>query len=75
MGAETTTDWVEIEAEDVVRVGRVLGHVPGVSICSPAESDLVRHHLVQRIVRAYDEHDRGPEQSVEPTDGEDGDPK
>jgi phosphate starvation-inducible PhoH-like protein len=34
----------------------VLGKVNGLSFVYFDESDVVRHHLVQRIVRAYDEH-------------------
>jgi len=34
----------------------VLQHVDGLAFVHFDESDVVRHHLVQRIVRAYDEH-------------------
>jgi phosphate starvation-inducible PhoH-like protein len=34
----------------------VLGKVNGLAFVYFDESDVVRHHLVQRIVRAYDEH-------------------
>ena len=34
----------------------ILGKVEGLSFVYVTEGDVVRHHLVQRIIRAYDEH-------------------
>jgi phosphate starvation-inducible PhoH-like protein len=34
----------------------ILGNVNGISFVYFDESDVVRHHLVQRIIRAYDDH-------------------
>jgi phosphate starvation-inducible PhoH-like protein len=34
----------------------VLKNVQGLSFVYFDEADVVRHHLVQRIIRAYDEH-------------------
>jgi len=34
----------------------VLGEVEGIRFCHFDEGDVVRHHLVQRIVRAYEDH-------------------
>src|SRR6059058_1085402 len=34
----------------------ILGNVNGISFVYFDEGDVVRHHLVQRIIRAYDEH-------------------
>jgi len=34
----------------------ILKNVQGLSFVYFDESDVVRHHLVQRIIRAYDEH-------------------
>ena len=34
----------------------ILGRVNGIAFVNFDESDVVRHHLVQRIIRAYDEH-------------------
>jgi phosphate starvation-inducible PhoH-like protein len=42
-----------IEAIDVV------GKVPGISLIYFTERDVVRHSLVQRIIRAYEEFDQG----------------
>jgi phosphate starvation-inducible protein PhoH and related proteins len=34
----------------------ILGNVDGISFVQFDETDVVRHHLVQRIIRAYDDH-------------------
>ena len=34
----------------------MLKNVHGLAFCTSTKRDVVRHHLVQRIVRAYDEH-------------------
>jgi hypothetical protein len=39
-----------IEAVDILR------NVEGIRFCYFDEGDVVRHHLVQRIIRAYDDH-------------------
>jgi phosphate starvation-inducible PhoH-like protein len=44
----------------------VLKHVQGLSFVYFDEGDVVRHHLVQRIIRAYDEHkNRVPEEQMD----------
>ncbi|HEV3317080.1 MAG TPA: PhoH family protein [Candidatus Angelobacter sp.] len=43
----------------------VLKNVEGVSFTFFGEEDVVRHHLVQRIVRAYDERSRSQQLSLE----------
>ena len=40
----------------MLEAGDILGHVEGISFVSFDESDVVRHHLVQRIIRAYDDY-------------------
>jgi len=37
----------------------ILGKVEGLAFVYFTEADVVRHHLVQRIIRAYDEHKQG----------------
>jgi phosphate starvation-inducible PhoH-like protein len=37
----------------------ILGKVEGLAFVYFTEGDVVRHHLVQRIIRAYDEHKQG----------------
>jgi phosphate starvation-inducible PhoH-like protein len=56
-----TGDITQIDLPNARRSGLleaidVLGKVNGLSFLYFDESDVVRHHLVQRIVRAYDEH-------------------
>ncbi len=41
---------------------RVLDGVEGLGFCHFEDADVVRHHLVQRIVRAYDSHTREQQQ-------------
>jgi len=40
----------------LLEVMDVLKRVEGLAFVTFDESDVVRHHLVQRIIRAYDEH-------------------
>jgi phosphate starvation-inducible PhoH-like protein len=56
-----------LEAMDILR------NVEGLSFNFFTEEDVVRHHLVQRIVRAYDERTRNQQMSLEiPQDGREG---
>jgi phosphate starvation-inducible PhoH-like protein len=59
--AVITGDITQIDLPNARRSGLleavdVLGQVDGLSFIYFDESDVVRHHLVQRIVRAYDEY-------------------
>ena len=59
--AVITGDITQIDLPSARRSGLleaidVLQHVDGLAFVHFDESDVVRHHLVQRIVRAYDEH-------------------
>ena len=36
---------------------RILGHIDGISFQELSGDDVVRHHLISRIVAAYDRHD------------------
>jgi len=56
-----TGDVTQIDLPNARRSGLleavdVLKHVEGLAFVHFDEGDVVRHHLVQRIVRAYDEH-------------------
>jgi phosphate starvation-inducible PhoH-like protein len=42
----------------------VLNGVEGVSFCHFEDKDVVRHNLVQRIVRAYDSHQKEQQLSL-----------
>jgi phosphate starvation-inducible PhoH-like protein len=59
--AVITGDITQIDLPSSKRSGMleavdILGNVDGISFVYFDESDVVRHHLVQRIIRAYDEH-------------------
>src|SRR5246500_5459177 len=59
--AVITGDITQIDLPNARRSGLleaidVLKHVDGLAFVHFDEGDVVRHHLVQRIVRAYDEH-------------------
>ncbi len=57
--AVITGDITQIDLPNRARSGLleaidVLGQVEGLAFCYFSEADVVRHHLVQRIIRAYD---------------------
>ncbi|HTV65488.1 MAG TPA: PhoH family protein [Bryocella sp.] len=59
--AVITGDITQIDLPNANRSGLleaidVLGKVEGIRFCHFDEGDVVRHHLVQRIIRAYDEY-------------------
>jgi phosphate starvation-inducible PhoH-like protein len=60
--AVVTGDITQIDLPDGRRSGLVeaidvVGRVPGISFVYFNEYDVVRHTLVQRIIRAYEEYD------------------
>jgi len=57
-GDTTQIDLPEGGESGLVHAERLLKGLPGVSICALTEVDIVRHPLVQRIVRAYESPDR-----------------
>ena len=69
--AVITGDITQIDLPNSKRSGMleamdVLGRVNGIAFVNFDESDVVRHHLVQRIIRAYDEHKQRIETSQLP---------
>src|SRR5215813_7600893 len=65
-----TGDITQIDLPDTRKSGlleamAVLKNVQGLSFNFFTEEDVVRHHLVQRIVRAYDERSRNQQMSLE----------
>ncbi len=69
--AVITGDVTQIDLPNARRSGLleamdVLKNVDGLAFTHFDETDVVRHHLVQRIVRAYDEHKRVAEQQMLP---------
>jgi phosphate starvation-inducible PhoH-like protein len=62
--AVVTGDITQIDLPNGRRSGlveaiEVVGKVPGISFIYFTERDVVRHNLVQRIIRAYEEYDQG----------------
>jgi phosphate starvation-inducible PhoH-like protein len=41
----------------LVEAMEICGRIPGISVVQFGEKDVVRHNLVQQIIRAYEEHD------------------
>jgi len=55
-GDITQIDLPNSKRSGLIEAMDVLKNVNGLAFCKFDDSDVVRHHLVQRIVRAYDEH-------------------
>src|SRR5271157_1343114 len=55
-GDITQIDLPNASRSGLVEAGEVLREVEGIRFCYFDEGDVVRHHLVQRIVRAYEDH-------------------
>ncbi len=53
LGAEHASGLVEIQS--------ILHDVPGIEFVYLTERDVVRHHLVREIIRAFDAHEKGSE--------------
>src|SRR5215831_6713780 len=68
-GDITQVDLPAGKTSGLIEVSEILKNVQGLSFCWFDESDVVRHSLVQRIIRAYDEQKARNEQlslSLEP---------
>jgi phosphate starvation-inducible PhoH-like protein len=65
-GDITQIDLPNARRSGLVEAMDVLKNVDGLVFTHFDETDVVRHHLVQRIVRAYDEHKRVAEQQMLP---------
>jgi phosphate starvation-inducible protein PhoH and related proteins len=55
-GDVTQIDLPNASRSGLVEAAEVLKDVEGIRFCYFDEGDVVRHHLVQRIVRAYEDH-------------------
>jgi phosphate starvation-inducible PhoH-like protein len=55
-GDVTQIDLPSARRSGLVEAAEILQGVNGLAFVNFDESDVVRHHLVQRIIRAYDEH-------------------
>jgi phosphate starvation-inducible protein PhoH and related proteins len=58
-GDTTQIDLPSGQLSGLVHAQQVLKGLPGVSVCELSELDIVRHPLVQRIVKAYDRAEPG----------------
>jgi phosphate starvation-inducible PhoH-like protein len=66
-GDVTQIDLPAAKVSGLVEASRVVGGIAGVEFVRFDETDVVRHPLVQRIIRAYDRH----ESSRKSRDGDD----
>ena len=64
-GDITQIDLPNARKSGLVEAADVLKDVEGIAFSYFTEEDVVRHHLVQRIVRAYDERSRNQQMSLE----------
>ncbi len=64
-GDVTQIDLPNARRSGLVEAAEILKNVEGVSFNYFSEEDVVRHHLVQRIIRAYDDKARAQQMSLE----------
>ncbi|HET7873073.1 MAG TPA: PhoH family protein, partial [Terriglobales bacterium] len=64
-GDITQIDLPNARKSGLVEAAEVLKNVEGIAFSYFSEEDVVRHHLVQRIVHAYDERSRSQQMSLE----------
>jgi phosphate starvation-inducible PhoH-like protein len=64
-GDITQIDLPNARKSGLVEAAEVLKNVDGIAFSYFNEEDVVRHHLVQRIVRAYDERSKSQQMSLE----------
>ena len=57
-GDDTQIDLPSGKASGLKSALKILGNVEGIGIVKLTDRDVVRHELVQRIIRAYDEYER-----------------
>ena len=67
-GDLTQIDLPNPKKSGLVEALQVLDGVEGISFCHFEDVDVVRHHLVQRIVRAYDSYGRAQQMPLELND-------
>ncbi|MBD2312651.1 PhoH family protein [Desertifilum sp. FACHB-1129] len=57
-GDLTQTDLATNQASGLSVAHKILHHVEGIAFCKLTQADVVRHPLVQRIVSAYEQHEK-----------------
>ena len=60
-GDITQTDLPDKKKSGLVQATRILKDIPGIGSITLSDRDVVRHELVQRIIRAYDKFDKEEE--------------
>lgn len=63
-GDVTQTDLPTRGRSGLVEASKILREIDGIAFCEFTDVDVVRHHLVQRIIRAYDKVDRNSASQV-----------
>ena len=61
-GDITQIDLPQGKKSGLVEALEICGRIPGISVIQFGEKDVVRHNLVQQIIRAYEEYDGAPGQ-------------
>jgi phosphate starvation-inducible PhoH-like protein len=56
-GDITQIDLPQGKKSGLVEAMEICGRIPGISVVQFGEKDVVRHNLVQQIIRAYEEYD------------------
>src|SRR5450432_2412208 len=56
-GDVTQIDLPTGKKSGLIEAMEICGRIPGISVTQFGEKDVVRHNLVQQIIRAYEEHD------------------
>ncbi len=64
-GDITQVDLPNNRLSGLIEVGELLKHIKGIEFVYFSEKDVVRHELVQKIIKAYSQKDRMKEQSGE----------
>ncbi len=57
-GDITQTDLAPNQPSGLAVAQKILQHVEGISFCQLTQADVVRHNLVQKIVEAYERHEK-----------------
>jgi len=64
-GDVTQTDLPPGEISGLLDARRILREIPGIAFIALQRADIVRHHLVQEIVDAYERYSPGPETATD----------
>jgi phosphate starvation-inducible PhoH-like protein len=62
-GDITQIDLPNRRESGLVKVQKILKDIPGIAFLYLTEKDVVRHHLVQKIIKAYERHEKARKKS------------